>query len=81
MLEQLNFLQQTRRIKGNAPLILDDPERVWLVQSGKLALFASKIEDGEQKGNRRYLFSVDVGEAMFGAPGVGRMGNSRSSDR
>lgn len=67
MLKQLNFLPETRRIKGNEPLILDDPNRIWLVQSGKLALFASKIAAGEQKGNRRYLFSVAAGEAMFGA--------------
>jgi len=67
MLEQLNLVQETRRIKGNEPLLLDEPQRVWLVQSGKLALFATKVEAGEAKGSRRYLFSVAAGEAMFGA--------------
>lgn len=64
---ELNLVEEVRRIKGNEPLLLDDPQQVWVVQSGKLALFATKIEAGQAKGGRRYLFSVAAGEAMFGA--------------
>lgn len=59
--------QELRHIKGNEPLLLDDPQQVWVVQSGTLALFATQVEAGQAKGNRRYLFSVSAGQAMFGA--------------
>ena len=54
------------RIKGNEIVLLDDPQSIWLVKSGSLAVFATLVEAGEQKGNRSYLFSVDRREALFG---------------
>lgn len=62
----LNIESKLRCIKGNEPLLLNDPQMVWVVHSGTLALFATSVEDGEPKGNRRYLFSVSAGEALFG---------------
>lgn len=50
-------------LKGNDPLLLKDPQTVWLVESGALALFT--ISTGSLKGRRRYLFSVKAGEAVF----------------
>ncbi len=64
---ELDIAKELRRVKGNEPLLLDDSQMVWVVQSGTLALFATKVEEGEPKGNRRYLFSVSAGEALFGA--------------
>ena len=53
--------------KGNEPLLLDNPQTIWLVQSGSLALFAIGVQHGIPTGRRRYLFSVKAGELMFGA--------------
>ena len=53
-------------VKGNQPLLLDDPQKVWLIESGSIALFAVKIKDGIPDGARRYLFSLEAGEALFG---------------
>ncbi len=53
--------------KSNDPLLLDDLETIWLVQSGTLALFTINVQNGIPKGRRRYLFSVKAGEAMFSA--------------
>ena len=53
-------------IKGNQPLLLNDPQKVWLIESGSIALFAVKIKDGIPDGSRRYLFSLETGEALFG---------------
>ena len=64
---ELDIAKELRRIKGNEPLLLDDPQMVWVVQSGTLALFATKVEEGEPKGHRHYLFSISAGEALFGA--------------
>ncbi|MGM3305543.1 NHLP bacteriocin export ABC transporter permease/ATPase subunit [Anabaena sp. WFMT] len=55
------------QIKGNKPLLLDTIEKVWLVKSGSLALFSTKVEEGKPIGNRRYLFCVSQGEAVFGS--------------
>ena len=65
MLDQ-NSESERRCIKGNDPLLLNDPQMVWVVHSGTLELFATSIEDGEPKGKRHYLFSVSAGEALFG---------------
>jgi ATP-binding cassette subfamily C protein len=60
-------------LNGNNPILLDDPQAVWLVQSGAVALFAVTVQDGSVDGNRRYLFSVDAGSALFGT--AAQMGN------
>ncbi|MBE9224933.1 NHLP bacteriocin export ABC transporter permease/ATPase subunit [Phormidium sp. LEGE 05292] len=52
--------------KGNQPLLLDNPQKVWVVQAGTMAIFVTKIVAGEAIGDRRYLFSVSAGEALFG---------------
>lgn len=63
---------QLYRVKGNEPILLDDPQTVWVVQSGSLALFAVTVQDGVLEGTRRYLFNTGSGEALFGtAPSSG----------
>jgi NHLM bacteriocin system ABC transporter ATP-binding protein len=56
------------RFKGNEPLLLDDPQTVWVVQSGSLALFAIALKNGMPEGKRRYLFNISAEEAMFSIP-------------
>ncbi len=53
-------------VKGNAPLVLNDPDRVWEVYTGTLAIFFRKIQENEPKNIQRYLFTVEVGEVLFG---------------
>ncbi|MBW4636490.1 MAG: NHLP bacteriocin export ABC transporter permease/ATPase subunit [Iphinoe sp. HA4291-MV1] len=65
------------RIQGNEPLLLFDLEKVWIVRTGCLAVFATQVKDGtlvdnrplgrEALPNRHYLFNVGAGEALFGA--------------
>lgn len=68
------LIPDSERIKGNQPVLLDDPQTVWVVQSGTLAVFTTLLEAGEPKGNRHYLFSVGVGEALFGVLPVAQRG-------
>jgi ATP-binding cassette subfamily C protein len=56
----------TKQIKGNEPLLLNDPLTIWIVQSGSLAVFAIRIKDGVAEGERHHLFNADPGEALFG---------------
>lgn len=52
-------------IKGNQSLLLDDPQKVWLIESGSLELFAVKTKDSVPDSRRRYLFNLEKGEALF----------------
>jgi NHLM bacteriocin system ABC transporter ATP-binding protein len=54
-----------RRIRGNEPLILSQPDVVWVVQSGSLALFSSRLVNGLPEGERRYLINAYPGDALF----------------
>jgi NHLM bacteriocin system ABC transporter ATP-binding protein len=53
------------RLKGNETIVLDDPDIVWIVKSGSLALFAIPLKDGVPEGTRRYLFTSRSKQAMF----------------
>jgi|GEM_PF-5922623 len=44
-------------INGNEPILLNDPSRVWVIQSGSMALFAVTLKDNVIEGTRRYLFT------------------------
>lgn len=52
---------------GNQPLLLDDPERFWLIQSGSMAVFAIPQADGMQ-GKRQHLLTVVATQGLFGFP-------------
>ena len=62
---RVNLLGEPYFFKSNDPLLLNNPETIWLVKSGSLALFAINVQNGIPKGKRRYLFTVKAGEAMF----------------
>jgi len=53
-------------LKDNTPLLLDDPRSAWLVHEGSIAVFVMSLEQGRPTGVRRYLFSVEAGEWLFG---------------
>ena len=63
-----DLLGQLHTFKGNEPIVLDDPQTIWLVRSGSVALFAVPIEEDKDAvaGTRRYLFSCDPEELLFG---------------
>jgi NHLM bacteriocin system ABC transporter ATP-binding protein len=54
-----------RHFASNTPFLLSDPDQIWQVKSGHLALFAIPVQQGMPKGRRRYLFTVKAGETLF----------------
>jgi ATP-binding cassette subfamily C protein len=68
---------QLYRVKGNEPILLDDPQRIWVVQCGSMALFAVTVKDGAIEGTRRYLCSINQGEALFGTAATSEHQNRR----
>ena len=71
----INLPGEPYLFRSNEPLLLDNPQTIWFVKSGPLALFAINVQHGIPKGRRRYLFSVKAGEAMFGAKPISTDGD------
>ena len=55
----------SRTITANEPILLTDPSRVWQVKSGKIVVLVAPFDQGKPVGQRRYLFTVEAGEALF----------------
>ncbi len=54
------------RLKSNQTLLLDDPQTVWIIESGAIALFAVTLKQNHSLASRRYLFTAQPTEAVFG---------------
>ena len=65
MNNQTELLNPNFVLKANQPLLLDDPTIIWKIQSGIIGLFAVEIKDGSPISERKYLFSLSAGEALF----------------
>jgi NHLM bacteriocin system ABC transporter ATP-binding protein len=65
MYQQTQVLNANFVLKGNQPLLLDNPSIVWIIESGMVGLFAVTMQDGIPVSERRYLFSVSAKEALF----------------
>ena len=68
MIEEPAAIDFIHTMRGNELLLLNDPEKNWVIRSGCLALFTIPIQNGTPEGERRYLFNVAVNEALFGTP-------------
>jgi len=66
MLGRQNYNSLPTVVDSNKFILLDNPQSIWLFNSGEIALFAVPYQDGVVKGARRYLFSPQIGEALFG---------------
>lgn len=63
---------QVHRFRGNHTIVLDDPQTLWIVESGCVALFAVPYRNGIAEGTRRYLFTVTAGQAMLSTATLGQ---------
>ncbi len=51
---------------ANRPMVLSDPNSMWVVTSGKVEIFTVALENGEPSGRRTHFLTVEPGEAFFG---------------
>ena len=58
--------RQQFQIQAHQPLLLNHPQAMGQVISGALAVFATPMADGQPTGARRYLFTVNANDALFG---------------
>src|SRR5690349_21547963 len=65
--ERLEHLPgQLYPVSGNTRLLCDEPDTMWVVRSGSLALFATAVKDGAPEGVRRALGSAGPGTVLIG---------------
>ena len=67
IVNQTDLPGQIYQVKANEPILLNDPQSIWVVQSGSIAIFAVTVNQGVIEGTRRYLSSCDLQEAIFGS--------------
>ncbi|MFZ2957029.1 MAG: NHLP bacteriocin export ABC transporter permease/ATPase subunit [Candidatus Ozemobacteraceae bacterium] len=54
--------------EGNHPIPLNDQEFVWIVESGRVDIFAAQVGPFGENGRRRHLARFEVGDCFFGCP-------------
>ncbi len=67
MINQVDLPGQIYPVKANKPILLNDPQTIWLVHSGSIAIFVVTVNRGDIIGRRRYIANCDAQEAMFGS--------------
>ena len=60
--------QEGRQIEvgSDRPILLDDPDSVLVVSSGKVDVFSTQADVGQTMGPRRHLCRIETGQALFG---------------
>jgi NHLM bacteriocin system ABC transporter ATP-binding protein len=58
---------QSYQRNGHQPIELHDPQQVWVVQAGAVAIFVVTINQDQIAGQRQYLCTINAQEAIFGA--------------
>ena len=51
---------------GLTPFLLNGPDNVWFLETGKVEVFTVSVRDGEPEGARSHFVSVVPGELLFG---------------
>ncbi|WGV23389.1 NHLP bacteriocin export ABC transporter permease/ATPase subunit [Halotia branconii] len=65
----MNPSSKISSVQANEPVLLNNPETFWIVQSGTLAVFATQVKNASLEKHRHYLFHVGAGEALFSTSG------------
>jgi NHLM bacteriocin system ABC transporter ATP-binding protein len=66
-LPRLGYLEGRQiGVGGDKPILLDDPDAVFVVGSGKVDVFSTQADVGQIMGPRRHLCRIETGQALFG---------------
>jgi NHLM bacteriocin system ABC transporter ATP-binding protein len=60
-------MEQPQLLAGNRFQLIDDPQIVWVVESGSVLIFAVPLTAGSPAGPRQFLFEAQAGDWLFGA--------------
>lgn len=74
LLARFKEIGERVELSGLNPMLLEDPELVWIVETGRIELFTVTLVDGQQSGHRSHFISIEVGQLMFGMPALPALG-------
>ena len=74
LLARFKLLGVEVELSGLNPLLISDPDVVYLVEHGRVELFTVALEDGAAKGHRSHFIGIDIGELLFGMALVPALG-------
>ena len=53
-------------VEGNRPLLLNDSEKIWIVEKGRIEVFSVKLKSGKPSGHRNHLLTANPGDTLWG---------------
>ncbi len=68
MSDEGDALDPGGELSGSRTLLLCGEARMWVIESGSVALFWTQILEGEPAGQRRFVRRVTAGQALFRLP-------------
>jgi NHLM bacteriocin system ABC transporter ATP-binding protein len=51
---------------ANHPILLDDEEKIWLIETGQVNVFSVRLADGGEAIDRRHVLASGAGDLLFG---------------
>lgn len=66
LLDQFGIGGTLRELAGNDALLVTDPTKAWIVQTGRVDLFLVQSHNGEPAGAREHVVRITDGQAIFG---------------
>ena len=66
LIERFKLVGERVELSGLNPLLIEDPEAVYLVERGRVELFTVPIEAREPAGHRAHFIGIGVGDLLFG---------------
>ena len=54
------------KVEGNKPLLLVNPQKIYMIDQGRVALFLTEIKAPETIGRRHFLFELNKGDILLG---------------
>lgn len=52
----------------NTPFLLDDPNKIWLIDQGNINVYTVKLKDGQPEGKRYFFFDAGTQQILMGMP-------------
>ncbi|MDD3270600.1 MAG: NHLP bacteriocin export ABC transporter permease/ATPase subunit [Syntrophomonadaceae bacterium] len=53
-------------VAGNQPLLMSDPDSVWVIEQGQVSVFCVPVLNNQVVGSRFFLFEASIGDVLFG---------------
>jgi hypothetical protein len=61
LLQHFAEIHPEQVVGGNAPILLDNQEDIWIVTSGKIEVFVVSLANGQPTGARRHCLTAVAG--------------------